>query len=136
MLVRSLLAAALMALVTFSGVCAQDVHWPDYDTLQTQMFFGMHSAEGKGVSEQDWAGFLEKEITPRFPDGLTVLFAYGQGTGGPPGGVIAENTKVLVVVHENTNEAQAKFSDIEAAYKRQFGDKGVFRIDSPVRIAD
>ena len=33
---------------------------------------------GGEVSEEEWRAFLETEVTPRFPDGLTVLTAYGQ----------------------------------------------------------
>jgi len=33
------------------------------------------------VSEEDWQRFLNVEVTPRFPDGLTVYDVYGQYRG-------------------------------------------------------
>lgn len=134
----NVLAAALTAcLLAAAPAAAQSPHWPDYNTLQTQMFFGMNSADGDGVSEQEWATFVREVVTPRFPDGLTVLSAYGQGASTPPAtGVEAENAKVLVIVHENTNEAQAKFSEIKAEYRARFGQKGVFHVDFPARIVE
>ncbi|MEJ8571660.1 DUF3574 domain-containing protein [Microbaculum marinum] len=136
MIVRTLVAAALAALLAVSAAAAQDAPWPDTPTLQTQMFFGMHGPDGNGVSEQEWGAFVQDVISPRFPDGLTIIAAYGQGSSGPPGGIVAENSKLLIVVHENTPEAQAKFVEIEAAYKDTFGRKGVFRVDFPARIAN
>jgi hypothetical protein len=134
--IRTLLAAVLAALLACSSAAAQGPHWPDYNTLQTQMYFGMHGGNENGVSNEDWAAFLQDEIATRFPDGLTVLSAYGQGSDGPPGGIVADNTRLLIVVHENTSEAQTKFVEIEASYKKKFGNKGVFRVDFPARIAD
>ena len=33
---------------------------------------------GREVSEAEWASFLNDEVTPRFPDGLSVLDVRGQ----------------------------------------------------------
>lgn len=133
-----LLAAALLAWVLAAApAAAQSPHWPDYKTLQTQMFFGLFSADGNGVSEQEWATFVREVVTPRFPDGLTVLNAYGQGTSTPAAtGVESETTKMLIVVHENTNDAQSKFAEIKAEYRTRFGQKGVFHVDFPARIVE
>ena len=133
---KTLSVALFAGMLLVVGVSAQSPHWPDFNTLQTRIYFGQNSADGDSVSEEDWATFLQEEVASRFPNGLTVLSAYGQGGGEPPGDAIADNTKLLIVVHENTDEAQEKFSAIEAAYKEQFGQKGVFRVDFPARIAD
>lgn len=34
------------------------------------------------VSDEDWRAFLAAEVTPRFPDGLTVIDAAGQWRDG------------------------------------------------------
>ena len=36
---------------------------------------------GKGVSETEWRSFLDKEVTLRFPAGLSVMDLYGQWQG-------------------------------------------------------
>ena len=53
-----------------------------------RLFFGRSRGDVEVVSDKAWRGFLAAEITPRFPDGLTVLDAAGQwrdGSGGSCG---------------------------------------------------
>ena len=38
-----------------------------------ELLFGLGKQGGGEVSEEEWRAFLETEVTPRFPDGLTVL---------------------------------------------------------------
>ena len=59
---------------------------------------GAISVISLGVSEADWNRFLDEEVTPRFPDGLTVMSASGQWRDTERGNVVQEPSKVLVVV--------------------------------------
>src|SRR5438067_2229644 len=43
-----------------------------------ELMFGRKGGDRIGVSEVEWARFLDREITARFPDGLTVLTGAGQ----------------------------------------------------------
>ena len=43
-----------------------------------RMFFGRGSGEVERVSDTDWERFLAEVLTPRFPDGLTVMDGAGQ----------------------------------------------------------
>src|SRR5688500_17329335 len=45
--------------------------------LRTTLYFGLARPSGV-VSDANWQSFLRDEITPRFPDGLTVWEADGQ----------------------------------------------------------
>ena len=47
-----------------------------------RLFFGRNHRNLEVVSDTAWREFLAAEITPRFPDGLTVLDAAGQWRGG------------------------------------------------------
>src|SRR5689334_19268923 len=53
--------------------------------IVAQLIFGRNIGNRLGVGEADWIRFLDQEVTPRFPDGLTVLNGRGQwrdtGTG-------------------------------------------------------
>ena len=51
--------------------------------VDTQLYFGLGPADdaSKGLSEQAWRDFLDKEVTPRFPAGLSVVDVYGQWQG-------------------------------------------------------
>src|SRR5215471_12774980 len=51
--------------------------------VDTRLYFGLGPADHpeRGVSETEWRAFLDREVTPRFPSGLSVLDVYGQWQG-------------------------------------------------------
>lgn len=133
----SLLLLAL-ALPAGHAAKADDAAWPAPNAVQSTLYFGMKSEDGSGVSEQEWTRFLAEVITPRFPDGLTVVQAYGQsgGNAAKPGDVLAETTKALIIVHPNTAGAMKALAEIKAEYKTRFKNLGVFHTDAAVRVVD
>lgn len=93
-----------------------------------ELLFGMARKDGSEVSEADWRAFLDAEVTPRFPDGLTVLTGYGQWRSGA--GITAKETsRVLVIWHARPPGSEAKIEAIRAAYKTRFGQESVLRVD-------
>lgn len=58
--------------------------------VRLELLFGTARPERPPVSDQEWASFLDTEVTPRFPAGLTVLRGPGQwrGSDGPGEGAI------------------------------------------------
>jgi len=71
------------------------------------------------ISEAQWRTFLDKEVTPRFPDGLTVFDAYGQWLFRGDTAPNRLRTKVLVVLHEDTPQRRADIEAIRLAWKQQ-----------------
>ena len=68
-------AVAILALL-WSGVAhAQTLECRGAQKAQqvAELMLGRKIGERLGVSETQWSGFVDREITPRFPDGLTVL---------------------------------------------------------------
>ena len=102
--------------------------------VQSTLYFGLKGADGRGVSEQEWARFLAEVVTPRFPQGLTVITAYGQGTNPGSDAVLAEMTKVLIVVHPDDDASAGRIAEIKAKYSQDFGQTGVFHTETDVRI--
>src|ERR1700736_471455 len=51
--------------------------------VDTRLYFGLGPADApdKGVPEAAWRDFLDHEVTPRFPSGLSVVDVYGQWQG-------------------------------------------------------
>jgi hypothetical protein len=132
-LLVSAVLAALLVLSPLSGGSASAQS--DTTMVQSTLYFGLVSPAG-GVSEQEWSSFLADEVTPRFPDGLTVVSAYGQGWstkayGTPMNG---ETTKMLIIVHPDATEAADKLSELKRLYKERFGEIGVFHTRQPVEI--
>jgi hypothetical protein len=87
------------------------------------------------VSEASWARFLASEITPRFPDGLTVYDAKGQWR--PPGGrmIVRERSKVVMIAMPPGAENDDRLQQIIAAYKRRFDQKSVGLIVRPACVS-
>lgn len=126
-----LLAAAPLATVPTSAQ-AESV-----DAVQTTLYFGLRTGDGIDVTPLDWRSFLGETVTPRFPNGLTVLEAYGQSSrqvDGVPVG--AQLTRVLIVVHPASPEATAAIAEIKAAWRARFPGAGLFHTESDVRIVE
>ena len=98
--------------------------------LELNLYFGRDRPGGE-VSEAEWATFLAQEVTPRFPDGLSVINVAGQSrdVAGPVG---RERTKLLIVVIFDAPAHQAKVQAIVEAYNLRFGQHGVFRTEHTV----
>ena len=79
------------------------------------------------VSEEAWRTFLADEVTPRFPDGLTVLDAAGQWRDGS-GAIVRERTKLLLVLAQPGENAMQRTDQIADTYKRAFGQSSVLRV--------
>lgn len=128
-----LVAAGLAAAGAALPVRAQETAG-EIGAVQTTLYFGLKSADGRGVSEQEWARFLAEVVTPRFPQGLTVFTAYGQGTNPGSDAVLAEMTKVLIIVHPDDAANASSIAEIKAKYSQDFGQTGVFHTETDVRI--
>src|SRR5262245_20828409 len=78
--------------------------------VRTTLYFGTARPKGS-VSELEWQLFLRDEVTPRFPDGLTVWDAEGQWRASP-GSVEHERSKVLLLVHADTAAARQSVQQV------------------------
>ena len=94
---------------------------------KAELFFGRGLAGGGEVSEGEWQHFVDSEITPRFPDGLTIEDAAGQwkGSAGP----VRERAKHVVIVL--TRDEGAKLAAIRMAYKTRFHQESVLLLQNP-----
>src|SRR5689334_13609346 len=76
---------------TIAPTLAGDVQHPAAANgwVDTHLYFGLGPADHpeQGVSESDWRTFLDREVTPRFPSGLSVVDLYGQWRSSNGGGV-------------------------------------------------
>ena len=93
-----------------------------------ELLFGLGRRRSGEVSEDEWRAFLEMEVTPRFPAGLTVLAAYGQWRS-PSGLMIKEPSRMLVIWYRHEPASEAAIEAIRGAYKLRFGQESVLRVD-------
>lgn len=94
-----------------------------------ELLFGMGKRDGGTISDADWAAFLDAEVTPRFPDGLTVLSGYGQWRGDS-GKLTREASRVLLVWYKPAPDTEHKIEAIRTAYRERFSQDSVMRVDS------
>jgi hypothetical protein len=98
--------------------------------VQDELYFGRNRPEPYGeVSDAEFGNFLKAVVTPRFPDGLTVLNALGQFRGSNRT-IIREKTKLLILIHSNSQEDRQEIQEIIDKYKDQFQQESVLRVTS------
>ncbi len=98
---------------------------------RVELIFGLRRAQGiggEGVTEAEWMDFLDKEVTPRFPDGLTAIDGYGQWTR-PDGRLAKIASKVLLIWYAPSAQAEAKIEAVRKAFKTRFEQLSVMRVD-------
>lgn len=90
-----------------------------------EMVFGRVSDDGRsGVSEAQFAQFLDTEVSPRFPSGLTAIDAQGRWTP-PAGSMIREPAKLVMIVLPGERDDQRKLDAVQDAYKARFHQPAV-----------
>lgn len=92
-----------------------------------RLFFGRSSSGVEVVSDEAWAAFLADTVTPRFPDGLTVVDGAGQWRGAD-GVVQRERSKVLIILTSPGEEAMRLTDEISQEYETRFDQESVLRV--------
>jgi hypothetical protein len=145
LLVTSLLAPAAYAqvqarLFDHAQVSAQDSdrrqkHFEPAQFIRTELYFGRNKSDGGEVSQKEFDGFLSEFITPRFPDGLTVIKGRGQFLNSK-GDVERERSVVLILLYPLTDrrEKHVKIEEIREEYVTRFKQQSVLRVDFPLPV--
>lgn len=127
--------AAATAPATLSGDSAhpgQTKGWVD-----TKLYFGLGLADhpDNGMSESRWRDFLDKEVSTRFPAGLSVLDVYGQWQGKNQTTPERLRSKMLIIDYPDTQENRDKIEAIRVAWKQRTGDQSVMRVTEPADVS-
>ena len=105
--------------------------------VDTKLYFGLGPADHpeKGISEAQWRDFLDKEVTPRFPEGLSVVDVYGQWLGQKGPAPERLRSKLLIVDYLDSPENRDKVEAIRSAWKRHTGDLSVLRVTEQADVS-
>jgi hypothetical protein len=105
--------------------------------VDTKLYFGLGPSDvaDKGVTEADWRGFLDKEVTPRFPDGLSVIDVYGQWQGKNATTPERIRSKLLIIDYPENPANAAKIEAIRSAWKQKTGDQSVLKVTQPADVS-
>lgn len=133
-----MLALAILAGCATPSAFHSDQAHPATTTgwVDTRLYFGLGAAGGNlGVSEDEWRAFLDAQVTPRFPDGLSVLDVYGQWQDAGESAPERLRSKMLVIDYPDTVDNRAKIEAIRSAWKARTGDKSVLRVTTPAQVS-
>jgi hypothetical protein len=92
-----------------------------------QLFFGRNVGEKAAVSEADFHRFVDEELTPKFPDGLTVLDGGGQWRGDE-NRLIREASKIVMIVLPKGRDSSPRIEAVRTAYKTRFHQDSVLLV--------
>lgn len=133
---------ALVALVLQLSACAyphvtaqspqsQTVNAGGNLFVKDELYFGL-SKPGGTVTEAEWQSFLSRVITPRFPEGLTVVDAYGQYLN-KKNQLSKEKTKLVILIYQDSQVKNRSIEEIIAKYKQEFQQESVLRVTGSVK---
>ena len=120
-------ALALAACAPQAPSCAP----PSVPATGFEVYFGRDKPGGE-VTEAEWQGFVDEILSPRFPDGLTVLDAKGLWRDPRSGKVLGERTKLVLLVAPDGAAARPVIEAAVADYQRRFDQHTVLRLERPV----
>lgn len=120
--VRCVLPALLLAGCTLSPQPA--CRSGETPVVVETLYFGTATPDGR-VSAADWQDFLARELTPRFPQGLTVGDAQGQWRGAD-GRIVHEDTHVLTLITDGSDESA--LATVIVAYRARFRQEAVLHV--------
>ena len=79
------------------------------------------------VDDEAWDTFLTDTVTPRFPDGLTVLDGRGQWRSSD-GLIKKERSKLLVILAQPGDDNMRLIDEVSDEYKRRFSQESVLQV--------
>lgn len=97
---------------------------------RTELFFGTEKA-GPDVTDAQFTAFVNRVVTPRFPDGLTQYDALGQFRDSS-GQIVKERSKVIILLYPvgDAQRSSAEIEKIRDVYEDAFDQESVLRADS------
>lgn len=117
---------ALTACTTTQGLrCTA----PSHAMQKVELLFGAATNDGKPIPQTAWQDFLDREVTPRFPAGLTAYEASGQWQR-PDGTIEKSPARVLAIWYDKNKDTSAQIETLREAYKTRFQQLSVMRVDS------
>lgn len=119
----------MLACASLAIGCASSKDRAAQQMQRTELYFGQDTNVGSEVSADEWNAFVDQEITPRFPAGVTILDADGQWTS-PQGVLVREDSRLIILLHSTSHEEESKIEAIRSQYVKQFSQDAVMRVDS------
>jgi len=99
------------------------------ELIQVDLFFERTDPDGEVVSQAEFQNFVDRVVTPLFPDGLTLFDADGRSFNSAAKHS-PEETKVISLFVADTPESSAALDKIAEAYAQQFSGTEVRQVEN------
>ncbi|MEU7643892.1 DUF3574 domain-containing protein [Streptomyces huasconensis] len=103
---------------------------------ETRLFFGTERPDGgPAVTDKQFLAFIDKEVTPGFPDGLTIQDGRGQWRDSN-GRIERERSYELILLYPvgEARERDVLIEEIRSDYEKAFAQESVARLDERTRV--
>jgi hypothetical protein len=131
---KGLFAAVIFLLGSVAQGQELACHESGKPMLRAEIYFGRNIGGRLGVSERQWTEFLARELTARFPDGLTVIDGQGQWRG-PSGAIVREPSKIVIVFVADEAPTRARIAAAAPPPQQRFQQDSVAVVTRAVCVA-
>lgn len=100
----------------------------------SRLAFGLARPDGSTVPDAAWSAYEAETLARSFPDGFTVIPARGAWRDAATGRTISENTVVVEVAHDGSDEAVCAIRTVAAVYKTIFQQDAVMVSTFPASV--
>lgn len=119
---------------TMQGDAARPAEAANWQRAELYFGLGRVGADDTAAYAQRWQRFLDEEVTPRFPDGFSVLDVYGQWQRRETRTIERLNSKLLVILFQGPQH-RSDLDALRAAWKQRTGDQSVLLTISPAEVS-
>jgi hypothetical protein len=104
---------------------------PAVAATEYQLYFGRQKPGGE-VTDTEWQAFVNDVLSPRFPDGLTVVDARGRWRDPGTETTLSERSEMVLIVVPNGAGGRQAIGLAVQDYRRQFDQQSVLQVEKPV----
>jgi hypothetical protein len=131
-----LLASFLFLFGLFSCVPRANLH-KTANYIKTELYFGLNIPDGRRIEDPDFELFIDTCLSPRFPEGLTILHAQGQWQDTSTQKVDKEDSRIVVLLYprKSRKAKSALIEQVRGSYQKAFNQQAVMRVDMPTKTS-
>jgi hypothetical protein len=124
----------LLALLAMSLMLSGCISTPSSQRwVRSEVFFGLSRPNGSHITPGEWQAFMDEEVTPKFPAGLSVVDSAGQWRNAS-GHIDREPSKVLVLLHPRITSIEKQIDAIRRSYCERFQQEAVMKVTTFARV--
>ncbi len=121
---RNLLLAAFLVLpIAVQAAPCEGV--PGEAQVTVQLTFGRAHRDGRQIDAAEWADYLAREVSARFPGRLTVIDATAQWQHPATKRVMGEKNSLVEIIITPSPDTWERMQALREAYKKRFKQDSV-----------